>query len=160
MKMNSQSRSFVKQVQVDLLALCDADLFHTVCQWVEGSDSSRVFLDVPEETRVALGYTRVLQETHPLSDRHSDILVAENERPEQWHAPSPYHLRTLLTAMDGSMFAQHVITFAFKSLHTTYPEWYEGVTFNAHLANYLRRMRVETANHDQRTKQKHISKSL
>lgn len=47
--------------------------------------------------------------------------------------------------MDASMFAQHVITLAFKSLHPTYPEWYDGVTFNAHLANYLRRMRVETA---------------
>ena|ERR1700726_4139898 len=160
MKMNSQSRSFVKQVQADLLALCDADLFHTVRQWVEGSDSSRVLLDVPEVTRFALGYTPILQEVHPLSDCHSDMPGAESERSAQWQAPSPYHLRTLLTAMDGSMFAQHVITFAFKSLHPTYPEWYDGVTFNAHLANYLRRMRVETENHDQRAKQKLISKSF
>ena len=149
MKMNSQSRSFVKQVQVDLLALCDADLFHTVRQWVEGSDSSRIWLDVPEDTRFALGYSRALQEALPLSDGHSDIPNAESERSAQWHAPSPYHLRTLLSAMDVSMFAQHVIALAFKSLHTTYPEWYDGVTFNAHLANYLRRMRVETANRDQ-----------
>lgn len=160
MKMNSQSRSFVKQVQLDLLALCDVDLFHTVRQWVEGSDSSGVLLDVPEETRFALGYTRILQDAHPLSDRLSDIPGAESDRSVQWEAPSPYRLRTLLTAMDGSMFAQHVITFAFKSLHTTYPEWYDGVTFNAHLANYLRRMRVETANHDQREKQKLTSKSF
>ena len=160
MKMNSQSRSFVKQVQMDLLALCDVDLFHTVRQWVEGSDSSGVLLDVPEETRFALGYTRILQDAHPLSDRLSDISGAESDRSVQWEAPSPYRLRTLLTAMDGSMFAQHVITFAFKSLHTTYPEWCDGVTFNAHLANYLRRMRVETANHDQRAKQKLISKSF
>jgi len=154
MKMNSQSRSFVKQVQVDLLALCDADLFHTVRQWIEGSDSSRALLDVPQETRFALGYTPLLQEVHPLPDRHSDIPGAESNSSAQWHAPSPYHLRTLLTAMDGSLFAQHVITFAFQSLHTSYPEWYDGMTFNAHLANYLRRMRVETANHDQRAKQK------
>jgi hypothetical protein len=160
MKMNSQSRSFVKQVQVDLLALCDADLVHTIRQWVEGSDSSSVFLDVPEDTRFALGYTRVLQGAHPLSNNLSDVPGAESERSAQWQAPSAYHLRTLLTAMDASMFAQHVITFAFQSLHTTYPEWYDGVTFNAHLANYLRRMRVETANHDQRAKQKHISNSL
>src|SRR5690348_11743276 len=107
MKMNSQSRSFVKQVQVDLLALCDADLFHTVHQWIEGSDSSRALLDVLQETRLALGYTPLLQEVHPLPDRHSDIPGAESERSEQWHALSPYHLRALLTEMDGSMFAQH-----------------------------------------------------
>src|SRR5258706_11144070 len=160
MKMNSQSRSFVKQVQVDLLALCDADLFHTVRQWVEGSDPSRVFLDVPEDTRFALGYTGILQEVYLLSDRHSDMPGAESETSAQWHAPFLYHLRTLLTAMDVRMFAQNVITFAFNSLLTTYPEWCDGVTFNAHLANYLRRMRVETANHDQRAKQKLISKSF
>jgi hypothetical protein len=160
MKMNSQSRSFVKQVQVDLLALCDADLFHTIHQWVEGSDSSRALLDVPQETRFALGYTRVLQEANPLSDLHSDMPGAESERSEQWHAPSPYHLRALLSEMDGSMFAQHVITFAFKSLHTTYPEWHDGVTFNAHLANYLRRMRAETANDNPGAKQKLIGNRL
>jgi hypothetical protein len=154
MKMNSQSRSFVKQVQADLLALCDADLFHTVRQWVEGSDSSRVGLDVPEETRFALGYTRLLQEAYPLSNHHSDMPGVESDRSAQWQAPSRYHLRTLLTAMDGSLFAQHVIPFAFQSLHPSNPEWYEGMTFNAHLANYLRRMRVETANHDQSAKQK------
>jgi hypothetical protein len=42
--------------------------------------------------------------------------------------------------MDVNMFARHVIPLAFQSLHTIYPEWYEGLTFNAHLANYLRRM--------------------
>jgi len=160
MKMNGQSRSFVKQVQVDLLALCDADLFRTVHQWVDGSDSSEVSLDVAEDTRVALGYTRVLTEAKRLSHHHSDVPGAESEGSAQWHAPSPHHLRTLLTAMDVNVFAQHVITFAFKSLHTTYPEWYDGVTFNAHLANYLRRMRDETANHDQRAKQKYRSKLL
>jgi hypothetical protein len=52
------------------------------------------------------------------------------------------------------VFTRHVNTFAFKSLHPTHPEWYDGMTFNAHLANYLRRMRDETAN--QRTTQKYI----
>ncbi|SRR6266516_5912625 len=150
MKMNGQSRSFVKQVQMDLLALCDADLFHTVHQWIDGSDASEVSLGVPEDTRFALGYTRILTEAKPLSHHHSDVPGAESEGSVQWHAPSSHHLRSLLTAMDVHLFAQHVITFAFKSLHTTYPEWFEGVTFNAHLANYLRRMRDKTANHDQR----------
>ncbi|HJT56257.1 MAG TPA: hypothetical protein VJ761_07180 [Ktedonobacteraceae bacterium] len=157
--MNSQSRSFVKQVQVDLLALCDADLFHTIRQWVEGGNSPGILLDVPEDTRFALGYTRVLQEAHPLSNHHSDMPGAESEKSIQWHAPTPHHLRAQLTAMDVNMFAQHVITFAFKSLHTSYPEWYDGVTFNAHLANYLRRMKVESTKHAQRTKQNYISKS-
>lgn len=152
--MNGPSRSFVKQVQVDLLALCDADLFHTVHQWIDGCDSSEVAFNVPEDTRFALGYSRVLPDAKPLSHHHSDMPVVECEWPAQWHAPSPQHLRTLLTAMDVHVFAQHVITFAFKSLHPNHPEWYDGVTFNAHLANYLRRMRDETANHDQRTAQK------
>jgi hypothetical protein len=56
--------------------------------------------------------------------------------------------------MDVHVVARYVITFAFKSLHPTHPEWYDGVTFNAHLANYLRRMQDETAN--QRTTQKYI----
>ena|SRR2546426_9919435 len=160
MKLNGQSRSFVKQVQVDLLALCDADLFHTVHQWIDESNSSEVAFDVPEDTRFALGYSRVLPDAKPLSHHYSDMPGVEREGPTQWHAPSPQHLRTLLTAMDAPVFAQHVITFAFKSLHPTHPEWYDGVTFNAHLANYLRRMRDETANHNQREKQKHISKLL
>jgi hypothetical protein len=142
MKLNGQSRSFVKQVQVDLLALCDADLFHTVHQWINESDSS----EVPEDTRLALGYSRVLPDTEPLSYHHADMPCVERERPAQWLAPSPQHLRALLMAMDVHVFAEHVITLAFKSLHSTHPEWYDGVTFNAHLANYLRRMRDETAN--------------
>ena len=152
MKLNGQSRSFVKQVQVDLVALCDDDLFHTVHQWVDGSASSGVALKVPEETRLALGYSRVLPDTEPLSHHYADISGVEREGSEQWHPPSPQDLRALLTAMDVHMFAEHVITFAYKSLHPTHPEWYDGVTFNAHLANYLRRMRDETAN--QRTSHK------
>ena len=30
MRMNKQTRAFAKQVQVDLLALCDTDLFQTL----------------------------------------------------------------------------------------------------------------------------------
>jgi hypothetical protein len=157
MKLNGQSRSFVKQVQVDLLALCDADLFHIVHQWIDKSDSSEVAFDVPEDTRFALGYSRVFDD-EPLSHHHSDMPGVDVVGQTQWLAPAPQHLRTLLTAMDVHVFAQHVITFAFNSLHPTHPEWYDGVTFNAHLANYLRRMRDETAN--QRTTQKYISKLL
>ena len=144
MKMSSQSRSFVKQVQVDLLALSDADLFHTVHQWVEMSDSSGLSLDVLEDIRSALGYTRVLAETKTLSHLLYDMSETDNEPPGQWLAPSPHHLRTLLTAMDVNLFAHHVITLAFQSLHTTYPEWYDGGTFNAHLANYLRHIKRRT----------------
>lgn len=160
MKMNGQSRSFVKQVQVDLLALSDADLFHTVHQWIDEGGASGIPLEVPEDTRIALGYTRIVTEDRPLSLYHSDAPIAEREAPALWQAPSPHQLRTLLTAMDVHAFAQHVIAFAFKSLHTTYPEWYDGMTFNAHLANYLRRMRDETANHDHKAAQKYKSQLL
>jgi hypothetical protein len=144
MKMSSQSRSFVKQVQVDLLALSDADLFHTVHQWVEMSDSSGLSLDVLEDIRSALGYTRVLAETKTLSHLLYDMSETDNKSLGQWLAPSPHHLRTLLTTMDINLFAQYVITLAFQSLHTTYPQWYDGGTFNAHLANYLRHIKRRT----------------
>jgi len=141
MKMNSQSRSFAKQVQVDLLALNDTDLFHIVHWWVEGSNSSELS-HVPEEVRAALGYTHVLAEAqtlpHPSCDHSSEMDTGEHE---QWLAPSPHDLRTLITAMDVNAFTHYVISLAFQSLHLSYPEWYEGVTFNAHLANYLRQMK-------------------
>jgi len=95
MKLNGQSRSFVKQVQMDLLALCDADLFHTVHQWIDKSDSSEVAFGVPEDTRFALGYSRVF-DAKPLSHHHSDMPGIEREGQAQWHAPAPQHLRTLL----------------------------------------------------------------
>jgi hypothetical protein len=149
MKTYGQSRSFVKQVQLDLVALCDADLFDTVHQWIDG-DPSQGALDVPEETRFALGYTRALPEARPLVYQHADAPDLERERLMQWLAPFPQQLRSLLSAMDLSEFAQHVITFAYASLHPTHPEWYDGLTFNAHLANYLRRMRIERANKNQK----------
>lgn len=145
MKMNGQSRSFAKQVQVDLLALGDADLFNVVQQWIDGSHASEGALDVPEETRLALGYTRAHPGVRPLAHQHAVAPDADHAGREQWHAPSPQQLRALLTAMDVSAFTRHVINFAYQSLHPTHPEWYDGVTFNAHLANSLRRMRDETA---------------
>jgi len=145
MKMNSQSRSFAKQVQVDLLALNDSDLFHIIHQWVEEISSSGLS-SVPEEVRSALGYTRVLTEPRTLPYLSCNTPETIKEEHEQWLAPSPHDLRTLITAMDVNMFTHYVISLAFQSLHVTYPQWYEGVTFNAHLANYLRLMKKSTAN--------------
>jgi len=153
-KMNGQSRSFVKQVQLDLVALDDADLCNVVQQWIDGSHSSDGAFNVPEETRLALGYTRVLPDVRPSAHQCEDAPGAGNEGPAQWHAPTPQQLRALLSAMDVSEFARHVITFAYQWLHPTHPEWYDGVTFNAHLANFLRRRRHETASHDQRAAQR------
>jgi len=143
MKLNGQSRSFVKQVQVDLLALCDADLFHTIHQWMSGRNPSGSPFDVPENTRFALGYTHVIAETETVSPLSGDEPGAKSEGTASWLAPSPPQLRTLITAMDVHVFAQHVIPLAFQSLHTTYPEWYDGVTFNAHLANHLRQLSMK-----------------
>jgi hypothetical protein len=143
MKMNGQSRAFAKQVQVDLLALSDDDLLHTIHHWVDGRNPSGLSLDVPEDTRLALGYTHVIAETERLPNLHNDVPGVESESSAPWRAPSSHQLRTLITAMDVHTFAQHVIPLAFQSLHTIYPEWYEGVTFNAHLANYLRQISMK-----------------
>ena len=98
MKMNSQSRSFARQVQVDLLALNDTDLFHIVHQWVERSTSSGLST-IPEDTRSALGYTRVLAETQMLPHPFHDPLQTGITAYEQWLAPSPQDLRLLIAAM-------------------------------------------------------------
>jgi hypothetical protein len=140
MKMNGQSRTFVRQVKSDLLALGDTDLTYTIQQWVDGINLPGISLDVPEDTRLALGYTHVPAETEPLPYVGFDVPGAETEEPASWQAPSPHRLRALLTAMNEELFAQHVITLAFLSLHPIYPEWHEGLTFNAHLANYLRQL--------------------
>ena len=103
MKMNSQSRSFARQVQVDLLALNDTDLLHIVRHWVEGSNSSGLS-QVSEEVRSALGYTRVLAETRTLPHPSYDLPEMDGEAQEQWLAPSPNDLRTLITAMDVNVF--------------------------------------------------------
>ncbi len=143
--MNGQSRPFVKQVQVDLLALGDVDLCNVVQQWIDGGHSSEGAFDVPEETRLALGYIPASPDTRPPTHQCADALGADRDWPTQWQAPTPQRLRALLTAMDAAAFARHIIAFAYHSLHPTHPEWYDSVTFNAHLANYLRRRRDETA---------------
>ncbi len=159
MKMNGQSRSFVKQVQADLLALGDADLCNLVHHWIDGYRSPDETFDISEETLLALGYTPARSESkppaHQVQTTIPDIAIgADREEPERWLAPVPQQLRALLVAMDVSAFAQHVIPIAYQSLHTTHPEWYDGVTFNAHLANYLRQTRQETANPKQRAIQR------
>jgi hypothetical protein len=143
MKMNGQSRTFVKQVKVDLLALSDADLFQIIQRWVKGSDLTGKPLDKAEEIWLALGYTRELTNAEDHSQLNFDIPETEIEEPVSLKAPEPEHLRTLITAMDEQQFAQYVITIAFKSFHPIYPEWYDGLTFNAHLANYLRQINAK-----------------
>jgi hypothetical protein len=140
--MNGQSRTFVKQVQVDLLALSDTDLYNTIHQWVSGKDTYGLYPGVAEDTLCALGYTRVPAETETLSHLPGDDSEADQQVSAPWHPPTPADLRTLITDMDVNLFAQHVIALAYKSLHSVYPEWYEGLTFNAHLANYLRQLRI------------------
>lgn len=142
LKMNSQSRIFVKQVQVDLLALNDTELNRTIHQWVDGKNTHGQYPDVPEDTLYALGYTHMPTEGETSSYRLIDAPEAAREMSVPWQPPSSTELRALLTSMDVNMFAQHVIALAYKSLHATYPEWYDGLTFNAHLANYLRQMRT------------------
>ena len=143
MKMNGQSRTFVKQVKLDLLALCDADLSQIIQRWVERSNLALKSPDLAEETWFALGYTPVLTDAEAISQLSFNIPGSESEKPASWNAPNPLQLRTLLTAMDEQQFAQHVITLAFQSLHPIYPEWYDGLTFNAHLANYLRQINLK-----------------
>jgi hypothetical protein len=140
MKMNGQSRTFVKQVKLDLLALSDADLSYTVRQWVDGRKLPGISFDVPEDTRLALGYSHIPNKTDTFPYVGLDIPGAETESVSSWQAPSPHDMRTLITAMNEELFAQHVITLAFQTLHPIYPEWHEGLTFNAHLANYLRQL--------------------
>jgi hypothetical protein len=143
MKMNGQSRTFVKQVKLDLLALCDDDLLKIIQQWVEGSNLTEKSPEIAKETWFTLGYTRELADTEALTQMTFNLPVSEIEKPTSWNAPDPQRLRALLTAMDEQQFAQFVITIAFQSLHPIYPEWYDGLTFNAHLANYLRQINMK-----------------
>lgn len=136
MKMNSQTRNFAKQVQVDLLGLVDADLFQTVYLWVNRASSSAV----SEETLSALGYTSDAR--GPSTQLYSTLAGNESgsaiEAEIQWQAPDPQELRERLAAMNVQLFVQHVLPLAFQSLHAEHLEWGEGATFNAHLANHLR----------------------
>ncbi len=140
--MNGQSRTFVKQVQVDLLALSDTDLNRTIHQWVDGKNTEGDYPGVAEDTLRALGYTRVLLAGETRTSLPIDDPEAAQEMSVSWQPPTSTELRALLSAMDVNLFAQHVIALAYTSLHAMYPEWYDGLTFNAHLANYLRQIRT------------------
>lgn len=137
MRMNKQAQIFARQVQLDLLALSDADLFHTIHVWVNGELPGPTTA-ISTETRLALGYTLMNGEpqTHFLEIRSESAFETE----EQWLAPPLPKLRELLTDMDVKFFVQHILPLAFQSLHVLHPEWDEGATFNAHLANYLRQL--------------------
>lgn len=140
--MRYQAQSFVKQVQVDLLALPDVELCHTIEQWGPGQAPSGLAHDALEVAWTALGYTSTPVEAARLSHPSGIQPGVEPEAREQWLAPSPYQLRRRLTEMSVQQFAQHVIALAFQSLHATHPEWGDGSTFNAHLANHLRWIRM------------------
>ncbi len=148
MKMNSRTRTFAKQVQVDLLALSDSDLCQTVQQWVDGEvlDAEHT---LPVDGLSLLGYTSgsVEQSASVYDTPLTDGLATE----KKWLAPSPQHLRTLLTDMDVKVFIQYVIPLAFLVLHPTYPEWGEGLTFNAHLANHLRLISMKSTQQHKKT---------
>lgn len=142
--MNKQAQVFARQVQLDLLAIPDADLFQTIQLWVNGasSGSSKLSAPVLTETRLALGYTFLHGEGGTVAGDPLTAPLTENtfEAEEQWLAPPLPILRQLLTEMDVKFFVQHVLPLAFQSLHALHPEWDEGATFNAHLANHLRQI--------------------
>ena len=84
----------------------------------------------------------------------------EPEREEQWLAPSAAHLRGVLKEMDGKQLMQHVIALAFQSLHEIHPEWGDGATFNAHLANYLRQVRTPAPQRSDELRTKNIPRAF
>ncbi|HEY6540063.1 MAG TPA: hypothetical protein VIZ18_03960 [Ktedonobacteraceae bacterium] len=133
--MKTQSQIFARQVQNDLLALSDADLFKMIQQWIDG-ETVVPQGDVAEDTRSALGYT-LISSDHLFCSLST---LPENEPVvgSQWLAPTPSRLRVLLAEMDVKLFLQHILPLAFQSFHPMYPEWGEEVAFNAHLANHLR----------------------
>ncbi len=132
MKIDRQTRTFAKQVQVDLLGLVDTDLLQTIQLWTGKGQASYV----SQEALTALGYTRSEQ-----SDNYLKYEGAPGEA--EWLAPTPQQVRSLLRDMSMPLFVQHVLPLAFESLHLLHPEWGEGATFNAHLANHLRALLVK-----------------
>src|SRR6266480_6883754 len=90
MNMNGQSRTFVKQVKLDLLALSDADLFQVIQRWVEVSGLCKQPLDKAENICLALGYTRELSDTEHHSPLTVNIPAVEIENPASWNAPDPH----------------------------------------------------------------------
>ena len=137
MRLTRQARSFVKQVQVDLLALSDRDLFRIVHLWVS-RDSSQV----QAEALSALGYT--LSRGECLTVLNNNQEEYEGNANADWLAPAPHHLRNLIAQMDLKSFAAVVLPLAFSALHSLHPEWGEAEIFHAHLADYLRRVRRES----------------
>ncbi len=131
MKIDRQTRTFAKQVQVDLLGLADTDLFQTIQIWTGEGQAAYV----SPEAYTALGYT-----LSGNADTYSISMLATHDGSEdvQWLAPAPHQLRNLLLDMSMPLFVQHVLPLAYESLHILHPEWGEGATFNAHLANHLR----------------------
>ena len=95
--MRYQAQTFIKQVQVDLLALSDADLFQTIDQWGPGKESSGLSHGAPEVIWSAIGYTRAPAETEHFSCPPSTKPGVEPEVREHWLAPSPHQLCRLLT---------------------------------------------------------------
>src|SRR5437868_6143689 len=114
MKMTKQTRIFAKQVQVDLLALTNADLFQMIHLWMHTGLSD----DISRETRSALGYTLKMEEAYTRSLRAVSGSVVEVG--EEWLAPAPQQLRERLMEMDTKLFIQHVLPIAFQALHATH----------------------------------------
>ena len=131
MKIDRQTRTFAKQVQVDLLGLADTDLFQTIQFWTSEGQAAYV----SQEAYTALGYTRSSDED---SRSMSTLSTYEGAEGVLWLAPAPQQLRGLLLEMPMPLFVQYVLPLAFESLHALHPEWGEGATFNAYLANQLR----------------------
>src|SRR5215471_1185338 len=123
MRMNKQTRAFAKQVQVDLLALCDTDLLQTIHLWVD-EEPSEPWCERSKQTRSVLGYTHRMGESSPLSS----LSGSEFEGAIQWLAPTPQRLRELLMEMKLDLFIEYVLPLAFQSLHMIHPEWGEGAT--------------------------------
>jgi hypothetical protein len=141
MRLTRQARIFAKQVQVDLLALSDRDLFQIVHLWI-----SREPLASPSQAqaaaRSALGYT--LESNECLTFLKNNRAEYEERANTHWLAPAPHHLRNLLEQMNLESFVAIVLPLAFNALHWLHPEWGEEGTFHAHLADYLRRVRRES----------------
>src|SRR5258708_19869635 len=99
--MRYQAQTFIKQGQIDFLALSDAALSQTIDQWGPGKESSGLSHDAPEVTWSALGYTRAPAE----AEHFSCPPGTEPEVREHWLAPSPHQLRRLLAERDCTHFA-------------------------------------------------------
>lgn len=139
MALTRQARLFARQVYVDLLALSDRDLSQTLHGWVNGEPSGSA-PTVSEETLSTLGYTFRYDITPPTASLDPGDNIAK-----EILTPSAKRLRETLETMDIKSFVETVLPLAFQALHLAHPEWSEGETFHAHLANHLRWIRKEAA---------------